>query len=256
MHAPKRHFHAKLVAAAVFFLLMGGYFWSASANSHTALDAVWLFSLGLLSSGLGATGLFSAYSFRYEPDLKAAQQGTNGAVLIEEHGLRRQRRYLFRSASIVDHPVMPASHIAEVQINGTPHAVLHGREIIFLGHSQREVLHEFALRNGIPVRERPDIWDMIASVYVDTATTPEEHESLFLRLEQQGVSREDVLQARRKIRFKLMLSTYYSMEWVGYDHADVLRLASPIWGRRKFYWYTMELALRNFPASIPRPTQA
>jgi hypothetical protein len=145
---------------------------------------------------------------------------------------------------------MPAATISEVRLAFPTHIVLNGREVIFLEHEQRDELHQFALRYGIPVVQRPDIWEMITHPYLDVETTPEEHEALFQRLETQGVSREEVRIVRRKIKTALSWASVFSMEWISYNHFDVLRIARPItWSQRKFYWYTMELALRNFPAS-------
>jgi|GEM_PF-6073333 len=241
---PKAYFHRDYLLYGSVSVLLGGSGLCFSAG-------LGLFEQGALLLILlsGAGFLWVAYRYRFESDIGAAQREATGTIRIEQHCLRRYRRYPFGAASIAAQPVMAAADINEVDLGWPVQVVIHRREVIFLEDSQREDLREFALRNGIPISSRPAIWSMIADPYLDTETTPEEHENLFHRLEKQGVSRVEVEAARGKIRLNLLAATYLTWEWVGYDHSDVLRLASPLVGRERFYWYTMELALRNLPGA-------
>lgn len=244
----RRYFHWHQAVLGLALTIGAGFGLAGHSSSHGFDRAIEISALLLgLSMGLGFMWL--AYHHRYAPNIDDAMRQTKPSFVIEADGLRRIRRYPFGAASVGRNPWIPAASINEVNDGYPLQVVINSREVVFLDDSQREELHSFAKRHNIPISRRAAIWPLIASVYVDTETSPEEHERLFEQLEKQGVSRQEVEAARKKIRLNLLAASYVTMEWTYYDHSDVLRLSSPLWGRQKFYWYTMELALRNFPSS-------
>jgi hypothetical protein len=232
-----------------------GLWYSVPEASFTHPE--WYFRLGLFALSLlfGSGLVWLAYHHRFEPDIMVAQVWRRPSIAIEPDGLRRVRRYPFRSASINANPWIPVDAILEVGVAlSGPVVVLKAREVIFLRPEQEDELLAFAARHQIPRQQRPDIWALIASQYADNETTPAENEANLLLLEQQGVSREEVAKIRRTIGWQLLLNTYYSMEWVGYDHFDVLSSVLTI-HYKKHYWYTMDVALRNLSPCIPAPVK-
>jgi hypothetical protein len=243
----RRYLHRNHLAYGLVAAVAGGIGLWYSVAEFNFSQPEWYFRLGVFSlSLLGGSGLvWLAYRYRFEPDILVVRAQQRPSIVIEPDGLRRVRRYPFRAASINANPWIPFDAILEVSVAlSGPVVVLKAREVIFLRPEQEQELLAFAARHQIPKPQRPDIWALIASQYADTETTPAENEANLLLLEQQGVSREEVAKIRRTIGWQLLLNTYYSMEWVGYDHFDVLSSVLVL-RYKKHYWYTMDVALRN-----------
>ncbi|MCA8830062.1 hypothetical protein [Hymenobacter pini] len=253
----RRYLHRDHLVYGLVAAVVGGAGLGYSVLHADFSQPEWYFGLGVFAlSVLGGSGLlWLAYRYRFEPAIQVAQAQYRPSIAIETDGLRRVRRYPFRAASIHATPWIPANAIVEVGVGlSGPIVVLNAREVIFLQAEQKEELLAFAARHQIPEWQRLDIWALIASPYADTETTSAEKEATLQLLEQQGVSREEVANVQHTIGWQLLLTTYHSLEWIGYDHFDVLSRCVVL-KRKQFYWYTMDIALRNLPPYLPAPAQ-
>ncbi|RTQ50860.1 hypothetical protein EJV47_09595 [Hymenobacter gummosus] len=208
--------------------------------------------LGLLSLLLGSFGMRQVYRARFAPDFgQWAAEGQPEAPVFafEDAQLRLLRPYPFAASRLAGRGWVAAGELTEVGADGRS-AVLAGDELIFFPAAEPGALHAFARRNGLPVVARPDVWHLLAApLAADYDAT--EAGSLDAQLHAQGLGAAEQRRIRRQLRAWWLLQPWRWPALAGdaddlhYDHAEVLHLTGAgLLERRRWYWYTMAVALR------------
>ena len=164
-------------------------------------------------------------------------------------------RYPYVHASVYPGDVtLPPSRITATFGGWSPAVVLDGREVIFLPGDQRDALRAFADRHGIASSVRADVWARLAEPYIDQPYEPEREADDYEVLATYGFPREEVAALRREIAGMMVASTFFTMEWGGYETEDVVRayaLLRPADFTRARYEHIMRVALRPYGARAP-----
>lgn len=204
----------------------------------------WLILLLLLIPTVFA--IQQLWAFRYHPPdtvpdythrpVPVAQIKENQIVFAKPG--YRFRYSLVRSLA----PIAPA-RITEVNLNTFPISfVLDAREVVFLEHIPLKEVLDFVQRNGIPVVERANIWQLLSIAYFDPDSTKEDKEIHLQTLEAYGISRAEGAKIRRKTLYPMLLNGFW--EWGSdmnlFDYLNFFPYVS-----HKRYWWCMEIALRN-----------
>ena len=159
-------------------------------------------------------------------------------------------QYEFHISIIRENPSIEAHQINEVNLRTHPPTiVINNNEVIFIEDRQKHDFIDFVKRNKIKVEDRFDIWEAINEDFLETEFTEHHKEKTLLALEENGISRTEVGEIREKI--KDLMSGWASVTW-DYEylgHYDLLlNKKEPYLTHfpRDFYWWTMEVALRNY----------
>lgn len=151
---------------------------------------------------------------------------------------------IFSVKAALPKSVVPLAAINEVHLSSFPTSlVINHNEVIFVHPDQQEALYHYAIKHDIPVSERLDIWSTICEHFLDTelnAAQKERNEGL---LHENGILLEEAAAIRRRVGF-IMAANYYAWEWEYLGLFDYLRWGGA--GRSKTYWWSMEIALRNY----------
>lgn len=208
-------------------------------------------AFGFFFLGLGIAGLRRVRRARFASDFKEwAAEGAHDAPIfaIEEQQLRLLRPYPFAASQLAGRNTIAASELSEISSWGD-RAVLGGREILFFPYPQRENLQAFAERNGIPIVDRPDAW--LAITYpLYHREGPDDKANNREWLQAVGVGAGEAFRIRWQLRcWRLFQPWYWSMfddeEDLVLGHLTVLHMTgASVLPRRRWYWYTMALALR------------
>jgi hypothetical protein len=207
---------------------------------------------GLLFLGLGIAGWRRVYRARFAPDFK--QWVAEGALeapifAIEAHQLRLLRPYPFAASSLADRDMVAASELSEISSWGD-RAVLAGRELVFFTYAQRDAVLAFARRNAIPIVDRPDSWLALTYPLYNQQDANNKANNR-ARLRALGIGAGEAWQIRWQLRcWRSCQPWYWSIsddeEELIFDHFTVLHLTgTSVLPRRRWYWYTMALALRT-----------
>ncbi len=153
--------------------------------------------------------------------------------------------YEFRQSTVRSNPRITADMVNEVCLNTHPPSmVINQKEVIFFPFKFKEEIRLFALRNKIPISKRTDIWEQLCQPYLDREQKEEEVQAAKDLLMQNGVPQGEQQSIHQKIGRQLSFANAYASEWVYLGQYDVLRTLTPL--TKNFYWYSMEVALRNF----------
>lgn len=152
--------------------------------------------------------------------------------------------YYFRHGFMKGKNSLPYSFIQEIRINTFPAcAKINGNELIFLFGQNKEKIIEMAKLKNIPLTEPQDNWSFLCEEFLDTEVNEDEKEMIAKRLEEVGIGREEAEEIKSKIKFRMLMYTYFSLEWEYYGQYDVMTQLAPL--SEKKYWWTMEIALRS-----------
>lgn len=163
---------------------------------------------------------------------------------IHEEGFYFPKGYYFRQGFMKNQDNLPFHKIKEIRINTFPiSAVTHEKEVIFLQGIKREEVEKTAFAKQLKIVEPVDIWSLICDDFLDTEPDEEERKKIISLLEEQGISKTELGQIRKRIKFRMLLRTYFSWEWIYYGQFDVLHELWPM-NKKKYAW-TMDIALRN-----------
>ncbi len=165
---------------------------------------------------------------------------------IKAKSIEFQSYNLFFS-SLHKNRILTLDRINAVDLKTSPHSlIIDNREIVFLNHDDTNSLEAFATRNQIPQSQHLDTWSIILRNYLDTHLEKKIIADQDRQLEIVGISQGECENLSREIRWT-MLGT---MEWAYLGLWDVLALKqhrNPFYRfiGEKFYWRTMEVALRG-----------
>lgn len=218
---------------------------------------VWLLPLGKTSvaalCGLfGAVGGARAYQSRYAPNFAAwiaADRPVAPVFALEPGHLRLVRPYPFAASQLAGRISVAAAELTEVSETGD-YLVLAGREKLFFPRQQHLSVLAFAAAHGLPRRRRPPVWEWLGAPLDMTSEAPATAHAAELLAA--GLTPSEIRQARRTLRVGWWLNLHWlegdDLGWPlhAYDHEDLLYLtACSLLTRRRWYWRTMDLALRE-----------
>ncbi|GAB3634970.1 hypothetical protein GCM10027422_05600 [Hymenobacter arcticus] len=141
--------------------------------------------------------------------------------------------------------MVAASELTEISVTGK-YAVLANREKIFFRGEQAAAVLAFAERNGLTRLKRADIWQLVAAPF-DQEQNHDSTAANETTLLKSNARPNEVRRARQALWcwWWLSLRGLEGDEWYRYDHEDVLYMTGcSLLPRRRWYWRTMELALR------------
>lgn len=154
--------------------------------------------------------------------------------------------YPFRQSSVYPGSKVHASQISEISFDTFPYSlVINDKEIIFLeyNHRHKSALTEFAGRNNIPISTREDLWYWLCTPFLDTEFDADEKQRIISLLVQNGFEQQEIESIRRRIARVLWID-FLGGEWEYIGQFDYLRFR--FFPGRKTYWWSMEIALRNY----------
>ena len=197
-------------------------------------------------AGLGfVLTLLSFAMFREENDnqvnrMKQMEQ----EVAFETKYIEFFQAYEFKYSRLRENPRIQATEINEMFLSSFPPSiVIDNKEVVFFGLKFKEELRLFAERNDIKIGKRLDIWENICKEYLHVEYTPVEKLAITKELIRNGVTTHELMEIHYKIGRQMAFVNSYASEWVYLGQYDVLRTITPL--SKTFYWYTMEIALRN-----------
>jgi len=138
-----------------------------------------------------------------------------------------------------------AEQISEINLNTTPPSfVFEDKEVIFVEYKYRGALENFGRQNNIAIVNRPEIWEMICEPYLDTEFDEEHKNRTIQLLIENGLTESEIYSIRKKIKNIMMFYNSFVWDWVHLGQSDYLDWT--LFLTRKKYWWTMNIALRNF----------
>ncbi|MEL6655535.1 MAG: hypothetical protein AAFP77_19455 [Bacteroidota bacterium] len=164
-------------------------------------------------------------------------------VELLEDRIRFPKGYFCKYSSVHQSKEVTLDQINEVNLRTQPFSVVvDHKEVIFLPQISKEELTSFARRNQLKISERFDIWEAINEPYLDTAFSKEQEQATMQALIHNGIPEAEVKSIRKKISL-IMSRNMFAWEWVYLGQFDYLS-----WSLRtkKIYWWSMEIALRNY----------
>lgn len=174
-------------------------------------------------------------------------------IVIEfrENEILFPKGYYFKCSPIHKRKRINSEEISEVNLNTFPPTLVYqDKEVIFIEHKYKADLEQFAIQNKILLFERFDIWESINRPFLDTEFTKKDKIYTTKSLIENGVSKEEIVQIRKKIKSAMSLN-FYAWEWIYLGLFDYL---SWTFLTKKKYWWSMEIALRNYKKrSIENP---
>ncbi len=180
---------------------------------------------------------------RYEPE-PVSRAAKDMEIELKTDRIVLPRGYFCKHSLVAEPSEIPVQIINEVNLQTFPPSLLiHHKEVIFLPRISNEELKDFVTRNELPLSQRFDIWNAIIEPFLDTEFDEEEQKATLRQLALNGIPEQEVKAIRRKIRFPMALNMF-AWEWVYLGQFDYLNWAPFI--SRKKYWWTMDIALRNY----------
>lgn len=170
-------------------------------------------------------------------------------LVFHERGIE-VRQYEFQVSSVREHPIIDIEQITEVNLKTFPPSiVINHKEVIFIETRYKKEFLDFVKTNKLQVENRFDIWEAINEEFLDTEFTEQHKERTFQQLEENGVSRDEVSEIRAKITDLMQGFAAIAWEWNYLGQYDLLlnkKQSYLLLFPRDFYWWTMEIALRNY----------
>lgn len=236
------HFHTNpivwIVFCGFFALLLRGDFFHESFSYFDFLSFIVLITATVF-------GIYISWQNRYKEKVKTFE---NLPIVFEKNIIVFPKGYWFKYSSIYEKKIIEAECITEINFGTSPSSlVIKGNEVIFMPSCFKPDLEAFGKRNNIPLVKRFDIWSSINEPFLDTEFEPHEEEATLKCLEENGLNREETNQIRKKIKWTMLSTNSLVWEWVYLGQFDYLRWT---YLTRKKYWWSMEIALRNYVKRI------
>jgi len=169
-------------------------------------------------------------------------------LVITDNELLFPNGYYFRQSQVNKDKKIAADRINELNFDTFPlSVVIDDKEVIFLKGDVNDQLTEFAHKNNIIISKRTDVWGWINEPFLDTEFDTEQKQRTIDLLAKNGISPEETIAIRKKISFIMYFYNCYVWEWQYLGQFDYLAFSSKT---KKKYWWSMEIALRNYHRSI------
>jgi hypothetical protein len=160
------------------------------------------------------------------------------------------KQYEFQISTVREFPIIPVANINEVNLRTSPPSiVINHNEVIFVEAKFRKAFIEFVKRTGLKVEDRFDIWEAINEAFLDTEFTAHHKERTLAQLAENGFAAEEVSAIRAQIKDVMTGWAAVAWEWNYLGHYDLLlnkKQSFLLHFPKDFYWWTMEIALRNY----------
>jgi hypothetical protein len=160
------------------------------------------------------------------------------------------RQYEFNISTVREYPIIPAANINEVNLRTSPPSiVINHNEVIFIESKFRQEFTEFVKRTGLKVEDRFDIWEAINEEFLDTEFTEHHKERTLQQLIENGFTPEEVKDIRAQVQALMSGWASITWSWNYLGHYDLLlnkKQSFLLHFPKEFYWWTMEIALRNY----------
>jgi len=162
--------------------------------------------------------------------------------MFSRESIEFPRGYFFRTSTVHKERIVYAREVDEVNMNTFPASfVYRGKEVIFVKPLLSQHLEMFARENGIPIRNRADIWAHISRPFLDATFTAQEIQQSEFLLSINGINKQELKAIRRKAAKTFFLNIFY-WESVYLGLFDYL---SWTYITPKKYEWAMEIALRR-----------
>ena len=234
------YFHKELILGILFFGL-GTLFIGNSLLKEPKEISNWI---GFLLS-LGFT-VFGIHTYWYHKNNKELKSITPEGLKVEfkEKEIIFPNGYYYKYSSMKSNNKITNENVKEINLNTSPPSfVVNNNEVIFVPYKFNENLEEFGNKNGIPITNRFDIWSAINEPFLDTQFDKDEKEYNTKALTKNGLSKKEIKEIRGKIKLTMLSSNSVVWEWVNLSQFDYLNWT---WLTKKKYWWSMEIALRNY----------
>lgn len=159
-------------------------------------------------------------------------------------------RYEFKANSTLrKNNVIQAKEINEVILGTHPLSiVINKKEILFITEHYKEELLRFAQNNKIKSSQRYDIWKGLIEPFLENPPSQIEQNKTIETLIQNGLKQSEIQDIRE--RLKKVMQGWASISWSRnyLGQYDLLLNKKEIYSLHfphNFYWWTMEIALRN-----------
>lgn len=139
--------------------------------------------------------------------------------------------YPFLAASIYPHGLIAFSNIDEYIENFIPPAIkTKTHEILFVPETVKEQVKSLCTEKCIPVVSRDDNWSFILEPFLDTEFTEDTKENCYIKLEENGISRQLCDNIRSEVEESMLAYNFDSClwEWVYLGLFDLLNACSGI----------------------------
>ncbi|GAB4400555.1 MAG: hypothetical protein OHK0053_22220 [Microscillaceae bacterium] len=160
------------------------------------------------------------------------------------------RQYEFQVSSIRENPIISLDLINEVNLNTFPVSiVINHNEVIFIESRYQKDFVQFVKEKKLKVENRFDVWEALNEVFLDTEFTEAHKERTLAQLEENGFTREEIVQIRSEVSELMQGWAAVAWEWNYLGQYDLLlnkKQSYLLLFPRDFYWWTMEIALRNY----------
>lgn len=187
--------------------------------------------------------LYLLWYYRHKEELKTV---TNEDLEVEfgSNIISFPNGYYYKYSTLNEDINIDVKTISAINLTTSPPSlIINDDEVIFIPNRLLTSLKEFGERNNLPFDERYDIWSAINQPFLDTEFSKGYKIQNIYSLEKNGVSKEEVISIRKKIRLTMFLNNSLFWEWVDLSQFDYLNWT---YLTHKKYWWTMEVALRNF----------
>ena len=236
----KIYFHKELILPILFFG-MGTFFLGKNLINNPKAIFSWV--LFILCLALFALTIYSVWFYRYSKKPKPPSK-EDLKVEFENNQIIFPKGYYYKYSNVRLNKILKVENINEINLNTSPPSfVLNENEVIFIPYKLKDKLEEFGRTNQIPIENRFDIWSAINEPFLDTEFDDEYTNRNLKNLIKNGVPKEEVEQIRKKIRFTMLSSNSVVWEWINLSQFDYLNWT---WLTKKKYWWSMEIALRNY----------
>lgn len=143
--------------------------------------------------------------------------------------------------------IIYAGDITEITMWYPPVIRLRTDEYLFVSREHIDELKTFAEYHAIPIINREDLWSYILDPFLDTQLGEDHYTRTSMRLNDSGVSPEEVKSIRKRLHLSMMVLTFMTWEWVHYGLDDALAVSQPAFGFQtkawtQFYARAMEIA--------------
>lgn len=238
----KYHFHKEYLQSLLFFGLAAIGFGIDIYYSHGRVS-FWIWLVFGLFLAFTIASIILSWKYRNKEQIPSAKP-YDIPVLLQDNGISFPEGYYFRKSSISQNRFIPLSAINEVHIRTHPASfIINNNEVIFVRFDQKEELEAYAEKYGIPVSKRVDIWENICEPFLDTEFDEEYKQRTAEQLRESNISDPEAEAIRKRIRF-VMAANNFAWEWIYLGQFDYLRWGGAV--REKDYWWSMEIALRNY----------
>lgn len=183
------------------------------------------------------------WKYRFDEQLKSPSK-EDMVVLFQEDQILFPEGYYYKQSTVKAHIPLPASHVTEINLDTSPPSfVINDNEVIFIPCRLKNQLEIWGKKNEVPLVDRFDIWSAINDPFLDTEFDTAYYEKTTTQMIANGLSVEEVEQIRSKIKFTMETTNSIVWEWVNLSQFDYLNWT---WLTKKKYWWSMEIALRNY----------